>query len=353
MKESERRYDIDWLRVIAIGLLLVYHIAIGFQPWGVFIGFIQNNDSIESIWIPMSMLNVWRIPLLFFVSGMGVGFAMRRRNLGQLILERSRRILIPFIFGVFTVVPLHLLIWKIYYKQELAYTPATGHLWFLAYIFLYVILLSPLFLYLKNKADNRFNKVFRRIYSNPIGLLMISLAFIAEAMILNPETYEMYAMTKHGFLLGLLAFFFGFTFINIGNEYLETSRKWRWMYLSSALALYLVRLFVFDLKAPIYLFPVETILWILAVTGFAGRYLNRPGPALNYLSQGAYPIYIIHMVFLYIASFLVFPLDIHAWVKFIVVIVLTGAGCFIVYDLIITRIGFIRPLFGLKPGKNT
>ena len=37
---SERRYDIDWLRVIAIGLLLVYHIGIGFQPWGVFIGFI-------------------------------------------------------------------------------------------------------------------------------------------------------------------------------------------------------------------------------------------------------------------------------------------------------------------------
>ena len=33
MTKEERRYDIDWLRVIAIGLLLIYHIAIAFQPW--------------------------------------------------------------------------------------------------------------------------------------------------------------------------------------------------------------------------------------------------------------------------------------------------------------------------------
>lgn len=87
MLTTNRRYDIDWLRVIAIGLLLIYHIAIGFQPWGVLIGFIQNNESLESTWIPMSMLNVWRIPLLFFVSGMGVCFAIRKRNWKQLLLE--------------------------------------------------------------------------------------------------------------------------------------------------------------------------------------------------------------------------------------------------------------------------
>ena len=72
MSTIERRYDIDWLRVIAIGFLLIYHIGIGFQPWGVFIGFIQSEKPLNSLWIPMSMLNIWRIPLLFFVSGMGV-----------------------------------------------------------------------------------------------------------------------------------------------------------------------------------------------------------------------------------------------------------------------------------------
>ena len=80
MKTAERRYDIDWLRVIAIGLLLIYHIGIAFQPWGVFIGFIQNGQSLESIWPAMALLNIWRIPLLFFVSGMGVAFAIKRRS---------------------------------------------------------------------------------------------------------------------------------------------------------------------------------------------------------------------------------------------------------------------------------
>ena len=41
--KAERRHDIDWLRVIAIGVLLIYHIAIVFQPWEMFIGFIKRN----------------------------------------------------------------------------------------------------------------------------------------------------------------------------------------------------------------------------------------------------------------------------------------------------------------------
>ena len=146
MKTAERRYDIDWLRVIAIGLLLVYHIGIGFQPWGVFIGFIQNNEPIGSLWPGMSMLNIWRIPLLFFVSGMGVCFAISKRNWKQLLLERTRRILLPFIVGVFFIVPIHLFIWQKYYSQDIKYAPAPGHLWFLANIFIYVLVLSPLLL---------------------------------------------------------------------------------------------------------------------------------------------------------------------------------------------------------------
>ena len=112
---TERRHDIDWLRVIAIGLLLIYHIAIVFQPWAVFIGFIRSSESLNGLWKPMSMLNVWRIPLLFFVSGMGVYFAMRKRNWKELVVERSRRILIPFLFGMVAIVPLHFLIFQSYY----------------------------------------------------------------------------------------------------------------------------------------------------------------------------------------------------------------------------------------------
>src|SRR5438105_6678727 len=114
MLTSTRRYDIDWLRVIAIGLLLLYHVAIGFQSWGIMIGFITNEKPWASVWIPMAMLNVWRIPLLFFVSGMGVYFAMQQRSWKQLLLERARRILIPFLFGMFFIFPISVYIWRNY-----------------------------------------------------------------------------------------------------------------------------------------------------------------------------------------------------------------------------------------------
>ena len=93
MESINRRHDIDWLRVIAIAMLLIYHTAIGFQSWGLMIGFITNQASWNGLWTPMSMLNIWRIPLLFFVSGMGVFFALQKRDWKQLIQERAKRIL--------------------------------------------------------------------------------------------------------------------------------------------------------------------------------------------------------------------------------------------------------------------
>src|SRR6185295_13430698 len=114
MSVTNRRYDIDWLRVIAIGLLLLYHVAIGFQSWGILLGFITNDKSWNALWLPMAMLNVWRIPLLFFVSGMGVYFAIQKRNWKQLLLERARRIFIPFVFGIFAIVPISIYFWERY-----------------------------------------------------------------------------------------------------------------------------------------------------------------------------------------------------------------------------------------------
>jgi glucan biosynthesis protein C len=348
MNQSVRRYDIDWLRVIAIGLLILYHIGIGFQPWGVFIKFIQNDKPLESLWIPMSMLNIWRIPLLFFVSGMGVCFAMRKRNWKQLTMERTRRIFIPFIFGIFFIVPVHVILWQKYYSQDITYSPGIIHLWFLGNIFIYVLILSPTFFWLKNNRNGKFRQFLGRLYQNPAGLMSIILPFVVEAVIINPESFETYSLTLHGFLIGFLAFFFGFTAIYCGDEFWNTVLRWRWFFLTVAIILFLVRLLLYDLKSPNYILPVESISWILSAFGFAFRYLNRPGKVLRYLSRAAYPIYIIHMIFLYLGSYLIFPLSVPAGLQLILMIIFTPISSFIFYDLIIRRIKYIRPLFGLN-----
>ena len=345
---TERRYDIDWLRVIAIGLLLIYHAAIIFQPWAMFIGFIRSDELMEDLWKPMTMLNVWRIPFLFYVSGMGVYFAIRKRTWRELLLERTKRILVPFLFGMVAIVPLHFLVFQEYYHLPLGYYAHAGHLWFLGNIFVYVLVLMPLFFYLKKMEDGRFKSVFLTLMSNPIGPLSISIFFILEAMMVQPQAFEMYAQTWHGFFLGLLAFFFGFLFVYSGKTFWQTILKWRWLYLVISVALYIIRLMVFELKSPGYLLAFESNCWILSVFGFGYKHLNKPSMALRYLSQAAYPVYIIHMFVMFAGAMIILPLDMPVMLKFISITGFTCVGSCLVYELIIRRINFLRPLFGLN-----
>jgi peptidoglycan/LPS O-acetylase OafA/YrhL len=345
---DNRRYDIDWLRVIAIGLLLIYHVAIGFQPWGVFIRFIQNDENLTWIWAPMSMLNVWRIPLLFFVSGMGVYFAIQRRDWKSLLMERSKRILVPYVFGMLAIVPLHMFLWQDYYHQDMDYSISPGHLWFLGNIFVYVLLFFPLFFYLKKQQGGKFHQFITKLLGHPVGLLVIIVPFIAEAELVNPESFEYYAMNAHGFWLGMIAFLTGFLCVYSGQPFWDNVTKWRWPLLAIATTLFTLRVFEGQFNAPYYLKAVESNFWIFTALGFSHRYLNRPSKTLAYLSQAAYPVYILHMLFLFLASWLLFPMDLPVLLKLALVIAITFTGCFVAYEFVVKRIKLVRPLFGLK-----
>lgn len=345
---TERRYDIDWLRVIAIGLLLIYHIAIVFQPWAMFIGFIRSEESMENLWLPMTMLNVWRIPFLFFVSGMGLYFAMKKRNIRQLLAERSLRILLPFVFGSLAITPLHMLVFQQYYHLPMSYFPHMGHLWFLGNIFAYVLLLSPIFHLLIKKEDSKFSKTVTSIMRHPLVPIAISAFFVLETFIVKPQIFSLYAETLHGFILGMLAFFFGFLAVYSGKEFWLTVRKWKWLYLGLAAVLFAIRLIFFQTTSPSYLMAIESNCWIFGVFGLGYQYLNKPGPALSYLSKAAYPVYIVHMFALFAGASIILPLELPVFVKFVFINIFTFLICFAIYELFIRRIGFIRPLFGLK-----
>ena len=346
--KTERRHDIDWLRVIAIGLLLIYHIAIIFQPWAMFIGFIKSDEPLEVLWKPMTMLNVWRIPFLFFVSGMGLYFAMRTRNWKQLLAERSQRILVPFLFGMVAITQLHMVIFQKYYHLPLGYYPHQGHLWFLGNIFVYVVLLLPVFYYLKNHEKGKIQKGLSSLMSHPGGPLLISLFFVIEVLLVKPQIFALYAQTWHGFFNGFLAFFFGFLLVYSGKTFWQTILRWRWLYVSLAAILYGIRYLAFATEAPGYLMAIESNCWIFGVFGFGYKYLNKPSKILSYLSQAAYPVYIIHMFVLYAGAMLILPLEMPTVLKFIVITAFTGIMCYLIYEFIIRRIGFLRPFFGLK-----
>lgn len=343
-----RRYDIDWIRVMAIGLLLVYHTAIGFQPWGLFIGFITNNEFLQSLWTPMSMLNIWRIPILFYVSGMGLFLAIQNRDLKQLFVERFKRIGIPFVFGGLAIVPIHLLLMQNYYGTELSYQSSMGHLWFLGNILVYVVLLTPVFYFLKNRSNNVEVVFIKKLFSNPIGLVFIILLFIAEAVLIKPPIYEMYAYTFHGFFLGLIAFLSGFLFMLTGEPFWKMIVKYKWIFLIVAASLFAVRSLQPISQPNYYLLVIESNAWIFTLLAFANKYLNKGSDRLTYLKEAAYPVYIIHMVFLYLGSSLLFPLNLMVELKFVLLLSFTIIGSLSFYEFVVKRFNLLRVLFGLN-----
>lgn len=349
---QDRKHFIDWIRVIAIALLMVYHVAIVFQPWGLMIGFMTNTASWESLWIPMTMLNVWRIPILFFISGIGVFYSFKNRNWHQLLKERGQRIGIPLVFGIVCIAPVYLLMLQNYYDWKLQYIPQASHLWFLINILCYVILsIVPLY-YLKRASNNLFALKLQNLISSPIMYLLVIICFAIETVIAHPPMYEMYASTTHGFFLGWLAFIFGCLFAFSGEAFWNNLAKLRWPFLILATTFFIVRLgnhVSFPQKLNL---PIETCLWVFTIFAFAKKYLNIPHRSLSYFSKAAYPIYIVHMIFLGLSCSLVLPVAINVQIKFCIVLTGTICGSLICYEFI-KRSKYLRIVFGISYNDNS
>jgi peptidoglycan/LPS O-acetylase OafA/YrhL len=349
MDTKIRRYDIDWLRVIAIAILLVFHIMIMFQSYANQIRFIQSPILLKILLIPLSLFSVMRIPLLFFVSGMGVSFSLQRRTWLQLLGERTIRILVPLIFGSIAIVPIHKFIYAEYYSEKFIYTFDMGHLWFLTNIFMYVLWFLALFYFHKEFQNWKFLGFLRRLIQRyPISIYLLALPYMLQALTIPADIpYALFYDSRVGLLLGMIAFLLGYTFIALGEAVWKAVSKIKYYCLGLAFVLFLVRLIVFEHHGPHLLTSIESISWIFGVFGLGYAFLNKPSKILSYLSQAAYPFYILHMIFLYLGAYIIFPLNVNVWLSLLFIIVFTFAGCFFSYE-ILKRIFFLRPLFGLK-----
>ena len=98
----ERRVDLDWVRIAAFGLLILYHVGMLYVSWGFHIKSEHRITALEPL---MLILNPWRLALLFLVSGAATRFMLRKYAVGPLIRSRSSRLLIPLIFGMLVIVP--------------------------------------------------------------------------------------------------------------------------------------------------------------------------------------------------------------------------------------------------------
>ena len=193
---NTRRYDLDWLRLIAFGVLIYFHAAIIFIPGG--LPLIQNDVNSPSMAAFVSFSSQFRLGLLFLISGVGVAFARRRRTNAEFVIERSKRLLIPFTLGLVLLVPLCIYFERlhlgefngsflVFYPSILSGEVYPGgnlswhHFWFIAYLYIFCIIGLKGFSFLESIQGKAFldkvESIFQE-YNLYLFVLVLSLIHI-------------------------------------------------------------------------------------------------------------------------------------------------------------------------------
>ncbi|MCT4615196.1 MAG: acyltransferase [Marinifilaceae bacterium] len=367
-----RRHDLDWLRVIVFGLLIFYHVGMFFVPWDYHI---KNNITYNWLKYPMWFLNQWRLPILFVISGMGTYYALQKRNWIQFAGERIKRLFIPLIFGMTFIVPPQVFVerlaknqfsgnyfdfWPMHALQG-SYPEGNfswHHLWFLPYLLLFSLLLIPLFLYLKNHNNNGFNLLLNKIVQNPFGLYVFIIPLYFVEAFVEPFYPVTHALVDDWFTIinYTCLFFYGFLLITVKDKFWNTVENHRKYFLTTGIISFTIMLLLThnyeDSTTRHFIEAFLKVLnlwsWILALFGFAAKYLNQASKILNYCNQAVYPFYILHQSVMLIIAYYLIDLDWSLGLKSLIMILGTFEISCIIYELLIRRWRYIRPLFGLK-----
>ncbi|MCB1050038.1 MAG: acyltransferase family protein [Acidobacteria bacterium] len=365
----QRRYDLDWLRVLAILALHVFHCGMAFNTWG---WHIKNEPLTASLDFPMAFMSTWRMPLLFLISGIGTIFALGSRQIHGFVVERHRRLLFPLAVGMLFVIPPQVYYERLFQGQTYSFSTfysslfsgvpypegnlSWHHLWFVAYLFVYALLSLPLLAWLKKPNNVRltriraFFSVGSRIYWLFLPIALVNLSLRAYWPTRNDLIHDWANFCFH-LVLFWMGLFIG-TFPGIWDRIVLLRRRSLELGLITLLILMIDDLLGVDGG---YIYPVEqslrsglTLFWVLAILGYGRQYLSFSNRFLRYANEGIYPFYILHQTVIVIMGYYVIQWPLTLWPKFLILTILSFSGTVALYEVLIRRCNFIRPLFGLK-----
>lgn len=368
-----RRYDLDWLRVLVFGLLIIYHVGMFFVPWG---WHLKNNMSFDWLRWPMLFVNQWRLPILFVISGMGTSFALSYRSGRLFAWERVKRLGIPLLFGMFFIIPPQVYIERLVQKQYsgsyldflISGAFVNGiypsgnfswhHLWFLPYLLIFSLILIPAFLYLRNHPHSIVIKKTKSLLHQGFGIYFVVLPLWFVEVLVEPFFDETHALIGDWFALSyyILFFFIGFLFIRCQTAFWNAIDKIkakslvlgiicfcllviRWNYIEDGLIIHIM-------EALIKIVNIWS--WVFVLFGYAAKYLNQKSALLLYCNTAVYPFYILHQTVQVILCYFIMDENWGLGIKSFILILGTFLISWILYEGLIRRINVLRPLFGIK-----
>jgi peptidoglycan/LPS O-acetylase OafA/YrhL len=370
---GQRRYDLDWLRTFAFVLLILFHTGMMFVSWD---WHVKNSETSAVLEFAMRFLHEWRMPLLFFISGAAVWFALEKYGWPAYIRERLMRLLVPLVFGMLAVIPP-----QVYFERQFygwAYASfvdfyatvfASGsypagnlswhHLWYIPYILTYSLLLLPLLLWLRTSRGRGASDWMLRPFSRPYALLLLCVPSALCDLCLRPfwpgDANNLVADWANLASKGVI-FLVGYVLCS-SEEVWPAVERFRYRALAMAIVAYALLLACWNsgwqLEGPAWvgyriLRSLNLWCWLLALLGFGRRHWSFNHPVLKYATEAVYPWYILHQTVIVIVGYHVAEWNLGMWWKYLFVAASMILITSVVYEFVIRRISLIRPLFGLR-----
>ena len=372
----ERHYGLDWLRIGAFALLIFYHIGMFFVPWD---WHVKTAEPLRWVEIPMLATNAWRLGLLFLISGVASRFLLDKMAApGAFARQRAARLLIPLAAGIILFVapqPWAELqakagyphgFWQFWTQDYFRFgllegivLPTYNHLWFVAYLWVYTLLLALGAALLPGSAKMALQRRFDRLFAGARLLWLPILLFWLARVTLYPRFEETHALVddwyNHAVYGGL--FLFGLGVAKSEALWRSVIALWK---PAAALALlgyagivlYNIAYQDGDMAEP-WLTLMRGVraahMWgaIVALLALARLRLDRDSPARRYLTEAIFPYYIAHQTIIVLVGHALGPLALGPAVEFAVILVATVAGCALTYEAA-RRLPGMGPLLGLK-----
>lgn len=377
-----RRPDLDWLRVLAILSLLPYHTALIFHADGWVIGDPARSAVLSEL---CRFFTQWRMPLMFFLSGIATWTALGLRAPGRFAAGRVRRLAVPLAAGVLVVLPPQLYYtsgagtagesFAAFYPRFLdAMFPDGGgvprwlHLWFIVDLLLIDLLAFPLLLWLRRGAGQALVARATAPLTRPGAIFLLAVPLVAVyvaghrfaggAVVLGVADAPRLAYYATLYL-------FGFVLASSAAlpPALERQRHRALVVgIVAYAALSICRTGAVDASAAgdaalasafgrsaTVLAGLNTWAWVLAAVGYARHHLNFENALLRYARDASYPTYLLHQAVIVLVGAQLVQLRLPVGVKFAVITAVSTAVVLAAYDVLVRRTNATRFLFGLAP----
>jgi uncharacterized protein (DUF2147 family)/surface polysaccharide O-acyltransferase-like enzyme len=387
-QSTYRRYDIDWLRVSATYLLLLFHVGMVFNPAPFY--HIRNGEQSFVMLILCGFIGLWHMPLFFLLAGWAAFSSLSVRSTGGFLRERFFRLFVPLVAGCVLlmpaikyfelssgldanytglyvaprlqdgfrqVIPSGLPLAQPFEEGFLTFLPSFfahlsrftwAHLWFVAYLLTFTLLYLPLFGRIRDSRgwlERGISPLWIYAPILPLAVIQVTMRERWPGLqnLINDWANFAYYSTY------LVAGFALARWPALEEAAHRERKRALAIALASTLVLLLGVLGVFS--SPKFLLANTAIAgwcFVIALLGWARQKLSFTSPRLRYLTESAFPVYLLHQWAIVVPGYFLIQLPLGIWTKFFLLLTVATAVTLSLYHFLVRPFSIPRFLCGMK-----